>query len=153
MLKAIVQAVGSPDSEALLKQYEQKLDGRMKLQEIFDYCKQGICSLPEGYEEMVAIINSKQFHSITKEEYDKIKQFTSKHCGVKPYVPHPFKKVSHSSLLIVWPIPSAAVSYMVEVATGNINIFIKEAYVYLKISSTVIINQSSCDVSNIQMCS
>ena len=149
LLKAIVQAIGSSACEALIKQYEQKLDCRMKLQEIYDCCcKQADHDLPEGYEEMVAIISNKLFYSITKEEYDKLKQFTSKHCGVKPYVLLPFKRASSSSLLIVWSIPSTAVSYMILMATANVHNFINETFVYLKISSFVIIDQrSSSDVS------
>ena len=146
-LKAIVQAVGCPISDSLLKQYEQKLDSTMKLQKIHELCEQENCNLPEGYEEMVAIISNKLFYQITKEDYDKIKQFTSEHCRVKPYVLLPFKRVSSSSLRIVWSIPSSAVSYMIYMATINVYSFINKSFVYLKISSTVIINQRSCDVS------
>ena len=146
-LKAIVQAVGDPVSESLLKQYEQKLDGTMKLQKIYEFCEQEDCSLPEGYEEMVAIVSNKLFYQVTKEEYEKIKQFTSEHCRVKPYVLLPFKRVSSSSLLVVWPIPSTAVSYMIYMATTNVNSFIKKSFIYLKISSSIIIDQRSCDVS------
>ena len=38
-LKAIVQAVGCPISESLLKQYVQKLDNTMKLQKIHEFCE------------------------------------------------------------------------------------------------------------------
>ena len=147
LLKAIVKAIGSLACESLLEQYEQKLDSRMKLQEIFDFCVQEAHSLPEGYEEMVAIISNKLFYQITKEDYDKIKQFTSEHCRVKPYVLLPFKRVSLSSLRIVWSIPSTAVSYMIYMAIINVNNFTNKSFVYLKISSTVIIDQRSCDVS------
>ena len=146
-LKYIVHAVGCTVSESLLEQYEQKLDGKMKLIEIYKSCQQENCNLPEGYEDMVAIISKKLFHLITKEEYDKIEQFTSKHCRVKPYVLFPFKRVLPSSLLIVWAIPSTAVSYMIDMATTNISNFIEQSFVYLKISSSEIINQMSCDVS------
>ena len=147
LLKAIVQAVGSLACVSLLEQYEQKLDSKMKLQEIFDFCVQEVCSLPEGYEEMVAIISNKLFYQITKEEYEKIKQFTSEHCRVKPYVLLPFKRVSSSSLLVVWPIPSTAVSYMIYMATTNVDSFMNKSFIYLKISTSVIIDQRSCDVS------
>ena len=148
LLKAIVQAVGCPVSESLLEQYEKKLDSEMKLQKIYEFCEQESCNLPEGYEEMVAIIN-KSFCQITKEEYDKIKQFTSEHCRVKPYVLLPFKKVSSSSLLIVWSIPSTAVIHMTYMAATNTNNFINKSFVYLRISSSVIIDQRSCEVSYI----
>lgn len=146
LLKKIVQAVGSVECESLLKQYEQKLDSKIKLTEIYDFCKQEDCNLPNGYEEMVAIISNKNFYSITKEEYDEIKQFTSEHCRVKPYVLLPFKRISPSSLLIVWLIPSTAVHMIHVMATRNVNNFIKRSFVYLKISSSVIIDQRS-DVS------
>ena len=147
LLKAIVQTVGCPTCESLLKQYEQKLDSQMKLKEIYESCRQGDCDLPTEYEEMVAIIRNKQFHKITKEEYDKIKQFTSEHCGVKPYVLLPFTKASSSSLLIIWLIPSTAVPFTIHMATANINSFIKASFVYLKISSGIIFDERSGDVS------
>lgn len=146
-LKEIVQGVGSPECELLLKQYEQKLDTEMKLQEIYDSCEQEDRNLPEGYEEMVAIVSNKIFCRITKEEYDKMKMFTTKHCGVKPYVLPPFKRVSSSSLLIVWLIPSTAVGHMMFSAIVNVNNFIKESFVFLQIASEVLIDQRRCDVS------
>ena len=147
LLKAIVQTVGCPTCESLLEQYEQKLESKMKLQKIYNSYKQEDRDLPQGYEEMVAIIKNKDFYKITKEEYDKIKQFTSEHCGVKPYVLLPFTKVSSSSLLIVWLIPSTAAAFMIHIATAHVSRFIQESFVYLKISSRVIFDQRSRDVS------
>lgn len=147
LLKKIIQKVGCPVCELLLKQYEQKLDSIMKLHEVYNFCKMENRDLPKGYEEMILILSDKLFYNITKQEYDRIKEFTSKHCGVKSYVLLPLKRVSSSSLLIVWSIPSTAVSYMIEMATENIYNFIKNSCVYFKISSTVIIDQRLCDVS------
>ena len=147
LLKAIVQDVGCPTCELLLNQYEQKLDSQMKLKEIYESCVQGDHNLPEGYEKMVAIIKNKQFHKITKEEYDEIKQFTSEYCGVKPYVLPPFVKASSSSLLIMWLIPSTAVPVMIHTATVDVNIFVNKSFVFLKISSCIIFDERSDDVS------
>ena len=141
LLKDIIQAVGCPTCELLLNQYEQKLDSQMKLKEIYESCVQGGCHLPEEYEKMVAIIRNKQFHKITKEEYDEIKQFTSEYCGVKPYVLLPFAKASSSSLLIVWLIPSTAVPVMIYMATANVNSFVKKSFVFLQISSSIIVDK------------
>ena len=94
---------------------------------------------------MVAIISNKLFYQITKEDYDKIKQFMSEHCRVKPYVLLPFKGVWPSSHLIVWSVPST--SYMIYMTNINVSNFINKSFVYLKISFTVIIDQKSCDVS------
>ena len=88
---------------------------------------------------MVAIIDKKIFSSITKEEYDELKQFISQHCGVEPYVMSPFSKASpFSSVVFEWFIPVSAVPYMIETTKTNVIMFTKGMFLYLKISSTVI---------------
>ena len=150
LLKVIVQAVGCPTCESLIKQYEQKLDSEMKLKDIYESCRQRDHNLFEEYEEMVAIINNKVFCKITNEEYDRIKLFTSKHCGVKPYVLLPFKRISSSSLLIVWLIPTTAVYFMSHMAMVECNRFIEESFMFLQISSYVIFDHRPFDVSYMQ---
>jgi len=123
----------------LLHLFEIKWYSKMKLQQIQEHCLQERSKFPNGYHNMVAIVNDKIFSSITKEEYDELKQFISQHCGVEPYVMSPFSKASpFSSIVIEWLIPFNAVSHMIETAKNNVNKFNKENFLYLKISSTVI---------------
>ena len=110
----------------------------MKLQEIHEYCKREKIKFPDGYHKMVAIINNKNFLRITLEEYKDLKEFISKYCEVDPYVISPFDEAGVGSLLLVWYIPSTAVSHMIEMATVNANVFITQDFIFLKISSTVI---------------
>ena len=141
-LKKIVQSLDSAEHcEQLLDKYEKKIFIQMKLQHIHEHCQQQKQKLPEGYHEMVAIVQDKIFSQITLEEYKKLKDFISKHCEVDPYVISPFTKASVSSLLLEWSIPLTAVPHMIEMATINANVFITHNFVYLKISSTVIFDK------------
>jgi len=79
------------------------------------------------------------FSSITKEEYNELKQFISQHCGVVPYVMSPFSKASaFSSVVFEWFIPVSAVPYMIETSKSNLHQFTKMEFLYLKVSSEVI---------------
>jgi len=123
----------------LLHLFEIKWYSKMKLQQIQEHCLQEKSEFPNGYHNMVAIVNDKKFSSITKQEYDELKQFISQHCGVEPYVMSPFSKASpFSSIVIEWFVPINSVSYMIETAKNNVYEFNKENFLYLKISSTVI---------------
>ena len=147
LLKILIQSLESADRcEQMLTQYEQKLNSQMKLQEIYNYCMSEKQKVPKGYDKMVAIVSNKIFYRITKKEYDELKQFVGRYCGVKPFVIPPFCKAAVSSLLLEFIIPKTAVSYMAETATRNITEFIKKSFVYLKISSTVVLDARN-DVS------
>ena len=87
---------------------------------------------------MVAIVRGKIFSRITKEEYDILKKFVSTHLEVKSYVIPPFDKAIRSSLVLQFFVPVTAISHMVETATKNMDKFVKESFVYLRISLTVI---------------
>jgi len=111
----------------------------MGLDEICKHCLKESRTFPKGYHKMIAIIDNKIFSSITKEEYDELKQFVSQHCGVEPYVMSPFSKASpFSSVVFEWFIPVHAVSYMIAMAKNNEHEFTEEKFLYLKISSEVI---------------
>jgi len=141
LLEKIIQIIDSDVCKSLLSQYQQALDYKMKLQVIYDHCKQEKENLPEGYSAMVAIIKGKNFCNITLEEYSQLKEFTSKYCGIDSWFLPPFVKASsHSSVLLKWFVPLMAVSYMVKMATENIDVFVKENFVYLKISSVVVLD-------------
>lgn len=141
LLKILIQSLETSDRcEEMLTQYEQKLSSQMKLQEIYNYCMSEKQEIPKGYDKMVAIVNNKVFYRITKKEYDELKQFVGQYCGVKSFVIPPFCKAAVSSLLLEFIIPKTAVSYMVKTATANIIEFIKRNFVYLKISSKVVLD-------------
>jgi len=141
-LKLIIQSLESSDRcEEMLSQYEQKIDSKMKLQEIYDHCVQERQNIPDGYDKMVAIVQNKTYFRITKMEYDQLKEFISQHCGVKSYVIPPFHKAAKSSLVLEFIIPVTAVSHMVETATRNSVIFLENGFVYLRIAMTVIIDR------------
>ena len=125
----------------MLNQYEKKLNILIKLQDIHEHCKQEKQTIPPGYHKMVAIVENKIYSRITKEEYDQLKEFIIKHCEVEEYFLFPFSRAAHSSLILEWFISATAVSYMVETATRNANMFIMNSFVYLKISSHVIFDK------------
>ena len=142
MLKAIMLLLNAVKCLRLLHLFDIKVYSKMKLQQISERCLEKRCKFPEGYHKMVAIVDDKIFSSITKEEYDELKQFISQHCGVEPYVMSPFSKASpFSSVVFEWFIPVNAVPYMIETAIRSINYFMTKAIVYLKISSTVILDK------------
>ena len=144
-LKRILQSLDRDDLSdhcmQMISQYEMKIYSEIKLKEIYEFCKQEIKALPEGYQKMVTIVKNKSFFRITLEEYKQLKEFISQHCDVEPYVISPFTEASVGSLLLEWFIPLAAVPHMIKMATMNADIFIAHAFVFLKISSTVIFDQ------------
>jgi len=139
LLKTLVQSLESyKHCEMMLSQFEEKLDNQMKLQQIYEHCIQEKRDIPNGYDKMVAIVRGKIFSRITKEEYDTLKKFVSTHLEVKSYVIPPFHKAIRSSLVLEFFVPVTAISHMVETATKNMDKFVKELFVYLRISLTVI---------------
>jgi len=142
-LKMIVQSLGSDVCMELIDQYEKKLDAKMKLKDILEHYEEENLTPPEEYHKMVAIINNKLFSTITKKEYEELKQFISEHCGVEPYVMSLSRVSPYDSLLLEWFVPATVISHMVEVAKSNIVSFTKATFVYLKISSTVIFDHRS----------
>ena len=141
LLKTIVESLDSPHCITLIDQFEKKLYSKMKLKEIHEHCKQENRDLPVGYHKMVAIVTKKSFFRITLEEYRELKEFIMQHCKVEPHVMSPFTDLSVGSLLLEWLVPSTAVSYMIEMATMNANVFITQNFIFLKISSTVIFDR------------
>ena len=139
ILTAIIERLESEECEELLGKFESKIDCQMRLEQIFEECKKHKEEIPKGFNKMVAIVN-KKYSRITKEEYDQLKRFITEHCGVESYVLSPFLNMSSSSLLLKWLVPSTAITHMVETATKNKNIFIKESFVFLQIATTVVLN-------------
>ena len=139
LLRFLVQSLESSEHcEAMLNQFEEKIDNQMKLQQIYEQCMQEKRDIPDGYDKMVAIVRGKIFSRITKEEYEKLKKFITFHLGVKSYVIPPFDKAAHSSLVLEYFVPVTAILHLVEMAIENMDNFVKESFVYLRISLTVI---------------
>ena len=139
VLSVIVSSLKSKKCEILLDQYEKKLDGKIKLSEIYEQCRKEN-DFPEGFHKMVAI-TTKLFSDITKKEYSELKNFISQHCGVEPHAISPFIKASSSSLILEWYIPGAAAAYMIDMATVNKHLFIDHGFIYLKITASVILDK------------
>ena len=148
ILIAIIDRLDSEECEELLGKFQSKIDCQMRLEEIFEECKKHKEEIPKGFNKMVAIVN-KKYSQITKEEYDQLKCFITEHCGVESYVLSPFLNMSSSSLLLEWLVPSTAITHMVETATNNKHIFIKESFVFLQIATTVVLDTKNevCYVS------
>jgi len=126
-----------------IDKYERKTNAKMKLKDIYQHCQEENVTPPEEYHKMVAIVDKKIFSAITMEEYDELRQFIAKSCGVKPCVMSLSKVSPFDSILLEWFIPITAVSHMVEISKCNVNNFISAALLYLKISSTVIFDHRS----------
>ena len=139
ILTTIINRLDSEECEELLGKFQSKIDCQMRLEQIFEECKRHKEEIPEGFNKMVAIVN-KKYSQITKEEYDQLKCFITEHCGVESYVLSPFLNMSSSSLLLEWLVPSTAITHMVETATNNKHIFIKESFVFLQIATTVVLD-------------
>jgi len=147
ILTAIIDTLESEECEELLGKFESKIDCQMKLQEIFEECKEQKQEIPKGFDEMVAIVK-KKYSKIKKEEYDRLKCFIAQHCGVNLYVMSPFWNMSSSSLLLEWIVPSTAITHMVENATRNKQIFIEESFVFLEIGKIVVLNNKTEECKN-----
>ena len=140
MLSILMSSVNSESCLNLIKKFEAKVNSKMKLQQIYEYCKKKGFEFSEQCHKIVAIVDDKVFSDITLEEYHVLKHFVSEHCGVEDYVISPFIKASSSSLVLEWYIPVTAVDHMIEIAYNNKGDFIKRCFVYLKISSSVILD-------------
>jgi len=117
----------------MIQMYKNKLCSDIKLCHIYEQYKQDGCDVPDGYSKMIAIVQNKTYAEITLKEYEQLKEFITKHCGVEAYVLCPFCKAGSHSLILEWYIPTTAVKHMVDIATQNANLFVTEGCVYLKI--------------------
>ena len=138
LLYKLILSVQSTSCLNLLRNFQVKVNSEMKLQQIYEHCKQKGFECSEEYHKIVAIVDDKIFSDITLEEYRVLKHFVSKQCGVEDYVISPFIKASSSSLILEWYIPVTAVDHMIEVASSNESNFNENGFLYLKISSSVI---------------
>ena len=104
MLIRLMSAINSEKCVNLLETFKVKVDGEMKLKQIDEHCKQNELYFSKEYHKMFAIVNKDCF-KITKEEYDELKYFISKQCGVEAYILSPLTQASPSSLISEWYIP------------------------------------------------
>ena len=140
MLYKLMLSVNSTSCLNLLKKFQVKVNSEMKLQQIYEHCKQKGFEFSEEYHKIVAVVNDKIFSDITLEEYHVLKHFVSEQCGVEDYVISPFIKASSSSLILEWYIPVTAVNHMITIGSNSEDKFVKNCIVYLKISSIVILD-------------
>ena len=139
MLTTLMSSIKSKKCLSLLKKFEVKVNSKMKLQQIYEYCKQKSVKFSPEYHKIVAIVDDKFFSKITRKEYDVLKHFVSDQCGVEDYVIFPVTKIAESSIILEWYIPVTAVAHMIKIASSNKVNFIKNCFLYLKISSTLIL--------------
>ena len=139
ILAVILDRLNSEECKELLAKFQSKINCQMKLEQIFEECKKQKLEVPKGYVKMVAVLN-KEYSQITKEEYDRLKCFITECCGIKSYVLSPFLNMSQSSLLLEWLVPSTAITHMVETATKNKDMFLKESFVFLQITTAIILD-------------
>ena len=140
MLSILMLSVNSEKCLSLIKKIGVKINSEMKLQQIYEHSKQKGFKCSEEYHKIVAIVDDKIFSNITLEEYRVLKYFVSEQCGVEDYVISPLIKASSSSLILEWYIPVTAVDHMIEIASSNKSNFNENHFLYLKISSSVILD-------------
>ena len=138
MLTVLMSSIDSKTCLSLLKKFEVKINSKMKLQQIYEYCKQTSAKFSAEYHKIIAIVDDKIFSKITQKEYNVLKHFVSEQCGVEDYVMSPVTKIAVSSLILEWYIPVTVVAHMIKIALNNEGNFTKNCFVYLKISSTLI---------------
>ena len=137
-LKMIIQSLNSDACKKLLDQFEEKIDATMKLQSIYNHCKEENKALPDGFVKMVAIIKNKMFSTITKKEFDELTQFFSDKCGVYPCVMSLWQVSPFNSIMLEWLVPTTAVEHMEDNSLKNVDKFVMKSCLYLKISSKII---------------
>ena len=74
MLNVLMDKINSKKCLKLLQLFESKIFSKFKLQQMSTQVSQDSTPFPDNYHKMVAIVD-KIFSSITKEEYDELKQF------------------------------------------------------------------------------
>ena len=140
MLTILLSLMKSKACLNLLKKFEVKVNSKMKLKQIYEYCKQKSAGFSEEYHKIIAIVDDKIFSEITHKDYEVLKHFVSEQCGVEDYVISPVATIAISSLILEWYIPVTATAHMIKIALNNKGNFTKNCFVYLKISSTLILD-------------
>jgi len=111
LLNTIITRAGLPEAAAKLEKFEKKINYQMKLKDISDSHVANDTPLPDGYAEMVAIVD-KDYSQITVDEYKEIENFLSVHLNELP----PPKCARHHSVQFTWYIPTDAVPMLLQKA-------------------------------------
>ena len=102
-------------------------------------CESSKQSFSEDFIKLCIIIN-KPYKSVTMKEYENVKAFICSNLKIIPSVISSFFMMLYHSLHIEWLVTVQAVSHMIKIAHQNKDLFIKEKFVYMQISSEVVIN-------------
>ena len=140
MLTKLMSSIKAQECLNMLKKFEVKTSSELKLLQIYEQCKQKALKFSAEYHKIVAIVDDKVFSEITHKEYEILKHFVSEQCGVEDFVVSPVSKFAISSLILEWYIPVTATAHMIKIALINKVNFTKNCFVYLKISSTLILD-------------
>ena len=111
LLNTIILRTRLPEAAAKLQQFEKKIEYQMKLKDFFDNWLAKDDRPPDGYTEMVAIVN-KDYTQITVGDYKEIEDFLSIHFNELP----PHKRARHHSVQFTWYIPIIAVPLLLQKA-------------------------------------
>ena len=111
LLNSIIIRTGLPEAAAKLEQFEKKINHQIKLKDFFDSCLAKDECLPDGFTEMVAIVN-KDYSQITVGDYKDIENFLSTHLSELP----PAKRAKHYSVQFTWHISINAVPVLLQKA-------------------------------------
>ena len=140
LLTKLISSVKAKECLIMLKNFEVKTNSEFKLRQIYEQCKQKALKFPAEYHKIVAIVDDKVFSEITHKDYEILKHFVSEQCGLEDFVVSPVSKFAISSLILEWYIPVTATVHMIKIALINKVNFTKNCFVYLKISSTLILD-------------
>ena len=140
LLTKLMSSIKAKRCLSMLKKFEVKTNSEYKLRQIYEQCKQKALKFSAEYHKIVAIVDDKVFSEITHKEYEILKHFVSEQCGVEDYVISPVTKIAISSLILEWYIPVTATAHMIKIALINKVNFTKNCFIYMKISSTLILD-------------
>ena len=140
MLTKLMSSIKAKRCLGMLKKFDVKINSKLKLQQIYEQCKQNSFKFSAEYRKIAAVVDGKIFSEITQKEYDVLKHFVSEQCGVEDYVISPVATITISSLILEWYIPVTATAHMIKTALRNKVAFIANCFLCLKISSTLILD-------------
>ena len=144
ILEHIINESNSKEARDELSKYEKIMSSYFGVKLISDRFLPE--ELPQDYVKMIVIID-KPYKEMKFEEYIKIRDFIFEHMDVKPYVAHPYVKFLFSSVHLEWFVLQLAVPHMVKMARKNIEIFIKNAFIYIQVGVAVILDTQKEKVS------
>ena len=139
LLTTITTRAHVPEATNKLEQFERKINYQIRLKDIFDTFEADDKGPPDGYTEMVAIID-KDYAQITVDECKKIEEFLSTHFSDLP----PAKRARHHSVQLTWYIPTAAVLPLLIKAYQTREYFtLQPTIVYLSIAGVMVWDKDS----------